>query len=120
MEAGAWAKLRHYGLADRFAFGGFGDQHASRNDIAAAAMHAARQHVEANSNGSASEIHGAMVIGDTVNDVLCARSIGAFAVAVATGFTPAEELSACGPDLLLDDLTRPDALLAEIHAAGAA
>ena len=57
-----------------------------------------------------------MVIGDTPNDVTCARSIGAFAVAVATGDNTSEELAATKPDLVLDDLSDTDALLAEVQA----
>jgi phosphoglycolate phosphatase-like HAD superfamily hydrolase len=52
-----------------------------------------------------------MVIGDTVHDISCARSINAFAVAVPTGNTPASELAAAKPDLLLEDLSDPRPLL---------
>ena len=45
------------------------------------------------------------VIGDTPLDVKCARAIGAKAVAVATGWHPADELAACAPDVLLADLS---------------
>ena len=118
LQHGAQAKLRHYGLAERFAFGGFGDHHTERNDIATSALQAAQHHANANSNGAPSTVTGAMVIGDTVNDITCARSIGAFAVAVQTGNTPVEELAACEPDLLLADLSDYQALLDEIHANG--
>ncbi|MCH7752494.1 MAG: haloacid dehalogenase-like hydrolase [Planctomycetes bacterium] len=117
VEQGARAKLAHYGLAERFAFGGFGDQHTDRNDIAAAALRAAEQYLAGNSNGTPPTLRGAMVIGDTVNDVVCARSIGAYAVAVATGHASAAELTASEPDLVLTDLTDADALLAELRAA---
>jgi phosphoglycolate phosphatase len=119
VEHGARTKLAHYGLNDRFAFGGFGDRHNDRNDIAADARRAAEQHLAANANGARPELRGTMVIGDTVNDVSCARSIGAFAVAVATGFDSLEELAATEPDLLLSDLTEVDDLLAQLHAAQA-
>ena len=64
-------KLRHYELWDWFPFGGFGDEHADRCDIAAAALAAGRTHL----NGLAHR--ELVVIGDTPNDVRCARSIGA-------------------------------------------
>lgn len=117
VEQGARAKLAHYGLSKRFAFGGFGDVHNDRNDIAAAAIRAAQQHLAVNSNGAGSLLNGAMVIGDTINDVNCARSIGAYAVAVATGHSSSTELAKTSPDLLLTDLTDADALLAELQAA---
>ncbi len=42
---GAKRKLLHYDLWHWFAFGGYGDDHTHRNDIAAAALAAARAHV---------------------------------------------------------------------------
>jgi phosphoglycolate phosphatase-like HAD superfamily hydrolase len=51
------------------------------------------------------------VIGDTPLDIRCARSIGARAVAVATGWHSREELADHRPDLLLNDLADPQALL---------
>lgn len=46
-----------------------------------------------------------IVIGDTPNDIACARAFGAKAVAVATGRkVSAEELSKSEPDILLGDL----------------
>ncbi len=98
--AGAKAKLSHYNLWHHFPFGGYGDEHTDRSDIAAAAVVAAREH--------AGPVNGApermAVIGDTVHDITCARSIGAFAVAVPTGFTPIDELRAAGPDLAVETL----------------
>ena len=94
-------KLTHYGLWDHFSFGGFGDEHIDRNDIAATALANAREHAHRND----ARIDGAVVvIGDTPNDVRCARSIGAHAVAVATGQTDLDTLRACQPDLLLESL----------------
>ena len=46
-----------------------------------------------------------IVIGDTPNDIACARAFRARAVAVATGRNhPPQELAACAPDVLLEDL----------------
>ena len=121
IREGADHKLQHYGLAERFGFGGFGDASPDRNGIAAAALAEAQR--VANADFAAAkgldvcELAGAMVIGDTVHDVSCARSIGAFAVAVPTGGATREELAACGPDLLLDDLSDARPLLAEIERA---
>lgn len=47
-----------------------------------------------------------VVIGDTAQDVSCARALGAVAVAVLTGFTSREALAATNPDYLLDDLSQ--------------
>ena len=44
-EFGAMAKTAAYGLAERFAFGGYGDVRTHRNDIAKDALQAAEQFV---------------------------------------------------------------------------
>ena len=47
-----------------------------------------------------------IVIGDTPNDIDCARHFGARAVAVGTGrFYSREEIMACEPDAILNDLS---------------
>jgi phosphoglycolate phosphatase-like HAD superfamily hydrolase len=45
------------------------------------------------------------VVGDTPRDLACAREGGVRCLLVATGGTSREELAACAPDALLDDLT---------------
>ncbi len=98
-------KLTHYGLWDWFPFGGFGDNHSDRNDIAAAALAAGRKHL----NGTA--LRELVVIGDTPNDVRCARSIGARVVAVPTGSTSIDELRAAAPDVLVETLEDVEPIL---------
>jgi phosphoglycolate phosphatase-like HAD superfamily hydrolase len=46
--------------------------------------------------------------GDAPSDVAAAKSNGFRSVAVATGLTPRETLAALQPDLLLNDLSRPE------------
>jgi phosphoglycolate phosphatase len=101
IRAGAEQKLRHYQLWQHFAFGGFGDQHESRNDVAQQAYAAACDHLR-----QPVRPEDVWVVGDTVNDIRCARAIGANVIAVATGGALAEELAAAAPDLLLNDLTQ--------------
>lgn len=52
-----------------------------------------------------------VVIGDTVYDVTAALANGAVAVAVATGATPAAELTAAGAHVVLPDLTDLEAVV---------
>jgi phosphoglycolate phosphatase-like HAD superfamily hydrolase len=53
-----------------------------------------------------------IVIGDTPNDIACARALGAKAVAVATGRNQTrEKLQENNPDYLLDDLTDTQKIL---------
>jgi len=118
VRRGAQHKLTYYGLAERFDFGGFGDDVHDRCDIAAAALaEAERKYIARNGGGPDSRLAGVMVIGDTVHDITCARSIGALAVAVPTGGSTREQLAAAQPDLLLDDLTDAKPLLDAIRAA---
>ena len=97
-------KLSYYGLWHRFAFGGFGDEHTERNDIAAAALADARHHFNGQPDGRDPPIGAVVVIGDTLNDITCARSIGAHAVAVPTGRSSADELRTGRPDVVVDTL----------------
>lgn len=109
--AAAEVKLRYYGLWDRFAFGGFGDEHPDRNDIAASALDSARLH-----HGPTTGEERIVVIGDTPNDVRCARSIGAHAVAVATGHTEPIELMVANPDVLIPTLEESEDILSFLAA----
>lgn len=106
VRAGARIKLTHFGLFEHFAFGGFGDDHHQRDDVAREALAAVQVH-----RGGAIDPREIWVIGDTPLDVACARAIGARVAAVATGWHPVEELAASEPDLLLIDLSDPKPLL---------
>jgi phosphoglycolate phosphatase len=104
---GARLKLGHFGLYEHFAFGGFGDGHHCRDDVAREALAEVCRHL-----GRSVDPGRVWVIGDTPHDVTCARAIGANAVAVVTGWHDRAELATCNPDLLLDDLSDPAPLLA--------
>lgn len=97
-------KLEAFGVHDAFAWGAFGDEAPDRNELAKLAVR------------RAAERHGVprercIVVGDTEHDVACARAAGAKVVAVATGSQTSEQLAACGPDLLVDDLGDAAAVL---------
>lgn len=106
LRDGATSKLRHYQIDRYFAFGGFGDLHFDRNDVAREALAAAIQHLP-----DPVELQRIWVIGDTPLDVRCARSIGVKILAVCTGFHSRTDLIAEQPDILLDDLSDASALL---------
>ena len=106
VQEGAMHKLAHFGLDRHFRFGGYGGDHADRDDVARSALAEARR---LHGDG-----HGPVwVIGDTPFDIRCARAIGARAVGVLTGWHDREEMEACCPDILLDDLSDPVALWRE-------
>lgn len=109
LRAGARLKLEHYGLHHHFDFGGYGDHHFDRDDVAREAWEEVHQRF----NGTV-PADRVWVVGDTPLDVKCARAIGARAVAVATGWHSHEELQASRPDVLVSDLTHPDV----VHAFG--
>jgi phosphoglycolate phosphatase len=102
-SAMARVKLGHFGLADHFAFGAFGEEAADRNHLARLAV--------ARAGASGVPPERCVVVGDTELDIECARAAGAKVVAVATGVRDRRELEAHAPDLLLDDLTAPEPLL---------
>jgi phosphoglycolate phosphatase-like HAD superfamily hydrolase len=113
IRAGARVKLGHFGLYDYFAFGGFGDDHLDRDDVAREAL----AEVQRRHDGAVRP-ERIWVVGDTPLDVRCARAIGARAVAVATGWHSRDELAGHGPDLLLNDLSDPLPLLKCWQAVG--
>jgi phosphoglycolate phosphatase-like HAD superfamily hydrolase len=115
VEEGARHKLSYYGLSERFPFGGFGDQSDDRCQIAATALNEAQRAAERRCHLNGDSLSGVMVVGDTVHDITCARSIDAVAIAVTTGNTRKAELQSANPDLLLDDLSDPTPLLEILH-----
>ena len=113
---GARLKLEHYGIDSFFDFGGYGDHHTDRGGIAADALSAADAFLRTAHRQSAVPAR-TTVIGDTPEDVRCARAIAAKAIAVATGDSSRAELTAAAPDRTFADLTDRDAFLATITAA---
>lgn len=106
IQHGARIKLGHFGLFEHFAFGGFGDLHHERDDVAREAFTLVERHLAAPPVADR-----LWVIGDTPLDIRCARAIGAQVVAVATGVHGLDELAAGEPDLLLADFSDPEPLL---------
>lgn len=109
IREGAEIKLSRYGLMHYFPFGGYGDLHPDRSDVAREA-HQAANHF----HGREIEPDDIWVIGDTAGDVRCARAIGANVVGVLTGAGVQDELIASKPDILLKDLTEADSWLAHV------
>jgi phosphoglycolate phosphatase-like HAD superfamily hydrolase len=103
---GAMLKLRHYDIHSHFSFGGFGDEHFDRDDVARVALTDTIRFL--NRQVEPTEV---LVIGDTPNDVKCARAIGARAVAVGTGIFTYEQLQQTRPDHLFGDFSEYTAFL---------
>jgi phosphoglycolate phosphatase len=107
VRVGARLKLEHYGIFHHFPFGGFGDLHLDRCDVAREVLGVLHER----RNGSV-DLNRVWVIGDTPLDIACARAIGARTAAVATGQHGLDELAAARPDLLFTDLSDPTELIA--------
>jgi len=80
IRRGAQIKLERFELWDKFAFGGFADDHEERDQIAAIARRRGSERL-----GRALDGGEVLVIGDTPLYIRCARAIGAKTLAVATG-----------------------------------
>ncbi|MEX0700732.1 MAG: HAD hydrolase-like protein [Planctomycetales bacterium] len=103
---GARVKLAHFALEAHFRFGGYGDRHHDRCDVAREALAELRAHYDGEI-----DLERVWVIGDTPADVRCGRAIGARVVAVGTGVFPLADLAASRPDHLFDSFRDPRGLL---------
>jgi len=101
IEPAAHLKVEITGLAQFFPLpGAFGNESFDRRDLPAIAAQRISEHL-----GAQLQPEQFIVIGDTPNDIACARHFGARVLAVATGRVhSAEDLAACEPDALLPDL----------------
>jgi phosphoglycolate phosphatase-like HAD superfamily hydrolase len=111
IEPGARVKLRSTGLWPLFRVGAFGSDDMDRRRLPAIACERAHRVL-----GRRFAFEEVTIIGDTPLDVDCARACGAVAVAVATGFHPAEDLRACTPDHLFVDFSDVAAAVAALTA----
>lgn len=102
-ERGARIKLGSVGLDRFFAFGAFGDDQIDRRDLPPVALQRA-----AESAGRSFLPEETLIVGDSPLDVECARAHHIPCWAVATGWTPAEDLARAGADRVLGDLLEWD------------
>lgn len=108
VESMAYLKMELVGLEQFFTVpGAFGNESHNRRDLPALAAERIRQHLQLD---LAPEEF--IVIGDTPNDIDCARHFGARAVAVGTGrFYSDEEILEHKPDGFLPDLSDVDLVI---------
>ncbi len=103
-------KLRAAGFSPEwFPIGAYGNEAVDRNLLPALALARANRHYEHVFRPS-----DVIIVGDTPLDIACARALGAMAVAVATGITSQETLSAAAPDYLLENLTSFESTVLDI------
>jgi len=108
IETAAYLKLELTGLSEFFQLpGAFGDESFDRRDLPAIAAQRINEHL-----GASLPPEQFIVIGDTPNDIACARHFGARVLAVATGrMHSQEDLRAHEPDALLPDLLDAELVL---------
>lgn len=99
-------KLQQFNLHHHFILGAFGDDYASRADIARLAIRRIEDRLKPDQH-----IRACYLIGDTPHDVLAARAIQAISIAVATGKFGEEELRKAGADYVFTNLGNTSALL---------
>jgi phosphoglycolate phosphatase-like HAD superfamily hydrolase len=102
IEPAAHLKMELVGLTEFFDLpGAFGDESHDRRDLPALAADRIRKHLQLD---LAPEQF--VVIGDTPNDIECARHFGARSLAVGTGrLYSREDILACNPDELLPEFS---------------
>jgi len=102
IEPAAYLKMELVGLSEFFDLpGAFGDESHDRRDLPALAADRVRKHLDVDLAPSQF-----IVIGDTPNDIDCARHFGARAVVVGTGrLYSTDDLLACSPDAFVPNLT---------------
>lgn len=104
-------KMELMGLQQFFTLpGAFGEESHIRRDLPALAAERIRNQLQLDVPPE-----HFIVIGDTPNDIDCARHFGARAVAVGTGrFYTREEILACEPDAVLPDLSDTELVLSTL------
>jgi phosphoglycolate phosphatase len=100
MEGGARRKLGAAGIDRRFDFGAYGSDSEWREDLPPIARDRAESRYE-----RTFEMETAVVVGDTPEDIRCARANGARVLAVSTGRHSVEELRDHGPDAVFENLS---------------
>lgn len=106
IEEGARLKLEAADLMRDFQFGGFGSDSEERAEVARIAVERSRT-----SLGEAIEPGAMVVLGDTPEDIACARAVQAHAVGVATGWHAVDVLERSGADAVFSDFSNTGKVL---------
>ena len=107
-SANAAVKVTAFGLQQwlDLEVGAYGSDHADRRQLVPIAVERARR-----LRGWDVDAAAAWVVGDTANDLACARAGGARCLLVATGKVSLKELEGLGADCVLQDLSNTDAVV---------
>jgi phosphoglycolate phosphatase len=108
-EDAARVKLEYFDLWRYFRCGAFGDDAPDRNGLLPKALGIVRT-----CGGPHVTAEHTVVVGDTPLDVACAAASGARSIAVATGGYGVDALRAAGADVVFEDLSDTDAVVAAL------
>ncbi|MCK5076128.1 MAG: HAD hydrolase-like protein [Calditrichia bacterium] len=108
-KAGAKIKLSSVNLDSYFPFGAYGDNAETRPELVPIAVSRANKHYN-----RSFQKHSIWIIGDSINDITCARENGINCCIVTTGRTDPEKLKAMKPEILIDYLNNPENVINEI------
>ncbi len=111
IEKGARLKLTPFELNSYFVFGAFGCDSADRLHLPLFAHKRAEEVF-----GKSFEKDQIVIIGDAVNDILCAQGYGIRCIITATGRTPKATLAELKPDYLFDSLENTREIIDAIYA----
>lgn len=106
VEPGAVLKLASAGIRTPFRLGAYGSDSEHRHELPAIAVRRAMGIAGRRFEGT--EV---VIIGDTPHDIACGRSLGARAVAVATGRHSEAALRSAGADAVVPDLADLESVL---------
>ncbi|MEY4566025.1 MAG: hypothetical protein RLY14_995 [Planctomycetota bacterium] len=98
-KSSARIKLQHFGIDHPFDFGIYGENAHQRIDLAKDIEPIVSHHFQRPCCGTEM-----IVVGDTPDDVALGKAVGAYTIAVLTGWHHRAELEQATPDLLLESL----------------
>jgi len=112
VQHGAALKLRSAGLDfERFTVGAYGSDSHHRPNLPAIAARRAEQRTGRTFSGA-----DIVIVGDTPDDVACARPMGARTVGVGTGYYTAAQLREAGATHAFDNLGDTEAVIRALFA----
>jgi phosphoglycolate phosphatase len=106
IEEGARMKLALFDMGRYFVVGAYGSDSEDRSRLPAILLQKVVRLTGRRYRGDQ-----VVIIGDSIHDIRCARTIGAKVLAVATGTTSLENLLAEGPNYAFPDLSRTESVL---------
>lgn len=112
LKTTAYLKLRPHGLDGYFPIGAFGCDHIDRVMLPPIALRRANAHYTAfTAQGKKFSPENTLIIGDTLNDIRCAKAHGIKTLAVATGAVSAETLQRGGAEHIVENFADVRAII---------